>query len=545
MERAEDQQPQSKNKESTYEQIGRQQENMQLCNCGSGEKVMLQCEKVTCPSYQTQRLYCPECSNDEKHPHASIFIAKKSQNVTNEWNTLRQTIRNLNMKVSDWMDTHESLVSLLDSFLTNGEESLRIKFDQVKDLSTKIESFYQEHVSENSARGEIMRLQQLSPSLIAFKERFESLEFLKNLGPAVLWRIYSEILQLVSHHQVLEKLSQANFEIFLKLKLFKVQLSLNEVVRDRQMATNNFREFLENPDVTISQINGSLQKQLQLITQKAEISGADAVKIDGIRSELDAIVVSLMFTGLKQELKELKSDVVKNFNDYRRENEQKIQELSERLSQHLQEHKQIEDQKAEEIKQEQENQRLKQLQIEEERVKLEEERKKIILDSLIIDDKDKRIKIASFFEQAGRPFTQSVRLYRGSVDGNTASAFHQKCDNRNNTLTIVKTTEGKIMGGFTSLTWNSSGWKPDANAWIFNIEAPSIFKVKQDGSSSIYAHSSYGPTFGGGHDLVINKSSSTCYVNGSSYQYSAGVGNLLLTQGQVYFTVQEIEVYAV
>ncbi|TNV80362.1 hypothetical protein FGO68_gene2359 [Halteria grandinella] len=543
MERAEDQQPQSKNKESTYEQISRQQENMQLCNCGSEEKVMFQCEKVTCPSYESQKLYCPECSTEEKHPHASTFIAKKSKNVTNEWNNLRQAIKNLNMKVSDWMDTHESLVELLDSFLTNshnGEESLQIKVDQVKDLSAKIETFYQEHVSENSAKGEIIRLQQLNPSLIAFKERLESLEFLNNIGPSVLWRVYSEILNLVSHQGVLEKFSQADLEIFLKLKLYKVQLSLHEVGRERQMATNNFREFLENPDIAISQIIASLKKQLQLAPQKVALEVIDAIKIDAIRSELEAIGVSLMFSGLQEQFKEHKAKVLQTLNDQERKHEQRYQELSERVSKHLQMHQKIDDEKAEEIKQQQENQRLKQLQI-------EEERKKRILDSLSIDDKDKENKIAQFFAQAGRPFTQSVLLYRGSVDGNTASAFHQKCDNKNNTLTIVKTSEGKIMGGFTTQTWNSGGnYKQDANAWIFNIDAPSIFKVNQGDQYSIYTHSTYGPTFGQAHALVINEcGGSACYVNGSSYQYSSGVGNLLLTKGIVSFTVKEIEVHAV
>lgn len=45
-------------------------------------------------------------------------------------------------------------------------------------------------------------------------------------------------------------------------------------------------------------------------------------------------------------------------------------------------------------------------------------------------------------------------LYRGSENNFKASIFHQKCDNIPNTLTIVKTHFGKIIGGFTKYTWN-------------------------------------------------------------------------------------------
>ncbi|TNV80144.1 hypothetical protein FGO68_gene11162 [Halteria grandinella] len=444
------------------------------------------------------------------------------------------------MKVSDWMDTHESLVQLLDSFLTNGEESLRIIFDQLKELHAKIEAFYQEHVSENSAKGGIIRLQQLNPSLIAFRERLVSLDFLKNIGPAVLWRAYSEILHLVSHQQVLEKLSQENFEIFLKMKLYRVQLSLNEVARDRQIVTSNFKEFLENPDMTIGQINASLQHQLQLITQKVDVSALDVLKIDGIRSDLDAIGVSLMFTGLQKEFRALKSEVLENQKAKISQLELSNRELQEKMQQQLEEYKLALDQKVEEINQELQNQKaLKQ--------KKEDDRFKCF-SSLIIDDIEKFKKMSSFFDQAGRPLKYSSLLYRGSVDTFRVSAFHTKCDYKSNTLSIIKTTEGKIMGGFTTQTWDHSGEKQDNQAWLFNIDAPTIFRFKQGSGQAIGALSSYGPAFGSGYDLIIyDNCNSNCnsYVSGSSYEYSGGVGNLLLTQGQVKFRVKEIEVYQV
>ena len=48
-------------------------------------------------------------------------------------------------------------------------------------------------------------------------------------------------------------------------------------------------------------------------------------------------------------------------------------------------------------------------------------------------------------------------LYRATEDGNTAQAFHQKCDNISGTLTIVKTTKGLRFGGYTEQIWNHNG----------------------------------------------------------------------------------------
>ena len=48
-------------------------------------------------------------------------------------------------------------------------------------------------------------------------------------------------------------------------------------------------------------------------------------------------------------------------------------------------------------------------------------------------------------------------LYRASRDGNTAAAFHAKCDNKRATIVIVKITNSEqIFGGYNPLFWDSS-----------------------------------------------------------------------------------------
>jgi hypothetical protein len=63
-------------------------------------------------------------------------------------------------------------------------------------------------------------------------------------------------------------------------------------------------------------------------------------------------------------------------------------------------------------------------------------------------------------------------LYRATRDGFTASAFHEKCDGKENTITIIKTNGNYVFGGYTSAKWNSNNVEATNRFWhlifIFN-----------------------------------------------------------------------------
>ena len=43
---------------------------MPSCSCGApNQKVMYFCSEKACPMNKTQKLYCPECFEAQKHPH--------------------------------------------------------------------------------------------------------------------------------------------------------------------------------------------------------------------------------------------------------------------------------------------------------------------------------------------------------------------------------------------------------------------------------------------------------------------------------------------
>ena len=49
------------------------------------------------------------------------------------------------------------------------------------------------------------------------------------------------------------------------------------------------------------------------------------------------------------------------------------------------------------------------------------------------------------------------RIYNARTDGWKASDFHRCCDQKERTLSIVKTTDNYIFGGFTTAEWTAPG----------------------------------------------------------------------------------------
>jgi hypothetical protein len=121
-------------------------------------------------------------------------------------------------------------------------------------------------------------------------------------------------------------------------------------------------------------------------------------------------------------------------------------------------------------------------------------------------------------------------IYRASRDGRSAEAFHSKCDNKAKTLTVVKSTDGYIFGGYAEQAWDSSNqFKFDPNAVLFSLVNPfsrpafiwnseSIKDIK-----GIYCYSSYGPTFHINKDDISKPSLGIRFVYNESESYSSWI----------------------
>ena len=148
-------------------------------------------------------------------------------------------------------------------------------------------------------------------------------------------------------------------------------------------------------------------------------------------------------------------------------------------------------------------------------------------------------------------------LYRGSQDGFAATHFHSKCDGVDGgTITLVKDTKGNVFGGYTNQPWSSSGSTYIASScpFLFSIinpfgHDPVKLPVRSNNAgNATYLNASYGPTFGGGHDMHI---SDRCDVGensysslGSTYCPPSGMSASFLTGAQN-FQVVDIEVFSI
>ena len=115
-----------------------------------------------------------------------------------------------------------------------------------------------------------------------------------------------------------------------------------------------------------------------------------------------------------------------------------------------------------------------------------------------------------------RPFTLSL-LYRASRDGRTNAAFHARCDGKGPTLTVLRSANGCVFGGFAAVGWASGGGHVEApGSWLFSLvdvrgSRPLRMDLVDANDACAVCHSSVcGPAFGGvgdGFDLQVYWSS--------------------------------------
>lgn len=91
-------------------------------------------------------------------------------------------------------------------------------------------------------------------------------------------------------------------------------------------------------------------------------------------------------------------------------------------------------------------------------------------------------------------------LYKASVHGYTASAFHQRCDHQGPTLIVAYSNSGDIFGGYTSKDYTQTQQNiNDKNAFLFRLQGttPVQFKITTpDGNNARYDNYNGGPCFG-------------------------------------------------
>ena len=164
------------------------------------------------------------------------------------------------------------------------------------------------------------------------------------------------------------------------------------------------------------------------------------------------------------------------------------------------------------------------------------------LDSKIITPDDFIIVSFGIKEKLNKMIKDVKLLYRSSRDGDSTQ-FHTKCDGKENTVTFVKSKNGRKFGGFANKAFHSSnGWISDPNAFVFSLDLKECYYYNNVGNM-IYGSSSYGPLWGSGHDLYLASgcmSNTTSTTNQESFDYKNRVNAL---SGSTNFQVEDCESY--
>jgi len=171
-------------------------------------------------------------------------------------------------------------------------------------------------------------------------------------------------------------------------------------------------------------------------------------------------------------------------------------------------------------------------------------------DSNILKDGDHVDRLHDWLEEDGSDGEFNL-LYRFSRDGTSAASFHSKCDNRGCTLTVIETTDGYVLGGYSNTPWKSTyAYRAADKAFLFvlsgnDIASPCKMKLKKANDHSAVLHrSSCGPSFGEGDDLCVPGSGSSVGLRfGKSYE--SGPSQLDNGEFHKVMTIKEMEVFQV
>ncbi|XP_058617659.1 interferon-induced protein 44-like [Onychostoma macrolepis] len=88
-------------------------------------------------------------------------------------------------------------------------------------------------------------------------------------------------------------------------------------------------------------------------------------------------------------------------------------------------------------------------------------------------------------------------LYKASVHGYQASAFHQRCDRQGPTLLVAYNHSGYIFGGYTSVDYAQSGQQiTDEDTFLFSIQGKIPVCIKINSGYNARYDDAGGPNFG-------------------------------------------------
>ena len=168
--------------------------------------------------------------------------------------------------------------------------------------------------------------------------------------------------------------------------------------------------------------------------------------------------------------------------------------------------------------------------------------------SLILENNYKYINNILTWINPNKNITTKL-LYRKSRDGDSYDIFHKLCDNQGATLVLIKSNEGFIIGGYTSLDWdNHSNWKKDNDTFLFSLTYNKKYRKIKSNIDSIYCGKGEGPWFpfiGFRGTGKKNMSQGEFLFRDLKGSYFEDYNKIIPNNGDKYFDVEEVEIYKI
>ena len=143
-------------------------------------------------------------------------------------------------------------------------------------------------------------------------------------------------------------------------------------------------------------------------------------------------------------------------------------------------------------------------------------------------------------------------IYRATKNGGLPSKFHKYCNGISQTLSLIKTNNLSVFGGYAEKEWkNSGGHIRDDNSFLFSFDYMKIYTNKKiDKDYGIFCDLENGPWFsyaGGmaGGDFFFYNKHYVRTLSNLSYVWNNFNMDYELNKGTEYFSALEVEVFKV
>jgi TLD len=115
-----------------------------------------------------------------------------------------------------------------------------------------------------------------------------------------------------------------------------------------------------------------------------------------------------------------------------------------------------------------------------------------------------KLMVAGFVQEYFPSSTFNL-IYDASTHGWDASDFHNYCDDKGPTLTLLETVENFIFGGFSVQSWNQRyGYNPDSKAFIFSVNLCEKYPITASNQQAIECLGDVAAVFGTNEIVVAS-----------------------------------------